>query len=164
MKTLSPTSPYGYTIFCDDLRREVNGKAIYIGVYAGAIVVPFVPIGLTSLVAMVTYRERPGESTDPVVIKIFIPNNTEDNPSVTVDLAMDEHRKAQRDASPGLEDGDRFISVEIPIMVSPFLISSEGFVRVRAYRGDEEIKLGSLRVQVGQVVGSPFQPPPPPSS
>jgi hypothetical protein len=160
MSILSPSTPYGYTIFCDDLRREANGKALYIGVYAGSIIVPFIPIGLTSLVAMVIYRERIGESTDPVTIKIFLPGGNDGSPTVTLELAMNENRNALK-LDPSVEDLEQFISVEIPILISPFLIGAEGFVRVRAYRGDDEIKLGSLRVQVGPVVGSPFQLPQP---
>lgn len=38
-----------YTIICDDVRREDNGKLIILGVYMGAIVVPQLPFVLPTL-------------------------------------------------------------------------------------------------------------------
>lgn len=38
-----------YTLICDDIRQENNGKLILIGVYPGTITVPHVPFQLPSL-------------------------------------------------------------------------------------------------------------------
>jgi hypothetical protein len=77
LSILSPQTPYGFTTFFDDLRQEVNGKYIFSGVYTGNMVFPFVPIVLPMFSVMTTYREAPGESNEPVTLKIFVPGSHE---------------------------------------------------------------------------------------
>lgn len=36
-----------HVIFCDDVRREDNGKELLVGVYSGNITVPFLPLNLS---------------------------------------------------------------------------------------------------------------------
>ena len=40
MKIASPSTPTGSTIFCDDIRYEINGKVTLVGVYAADMVLP----------------------------------------------------------------------------------------------------------------------------
>lgn len=50
-----------YTIICDEVRREDNGKMIIIGVYFGAIVVAQIPLVLPSLTFFQLLKgDRPG--------------------------------------------------------------------------------------------------------
>jgi hypothetical protein len=43
-------------LICDDIRREDNGKEIYLGVYSGGIIVPFVPFILPKLCFVFHYQ------------------------------------------------------------------------------------------------------------
>ena len=45
------TSRFGYTIFCVDIRVEANGKAIFIGVYTGSLIVQAFPHDLRLVIA-----------------------------------------------------------------------------------------------------------------
>jgi hypothetical protein len=107
-------TPYGFTIFCDDLRQEANGKVIYIGVYsADMIIYGSPPMLLPTFVAATTYRERPGESDAPVKIKMFLPGN--DAAAVELDLPIATMRSVQ--LAPEIEGGDRMYSALTPIRV-----------------------------------------------
>ena len=50
-----------YTLICDDIRQENNGKLILIGLYQRDIVVPHVPVILPSLAFLQCFEsDRPG--------------------------------------------------------------------------------------------------------
>ena len=50
-----------FTIICDDIRREDNGKLVIIGMYAPDIIIPQIPFVLPSLAVLVCLRcDRPG--------------------------------------------------------------------------------------------------------
>lgn len=146
MTTLVPKTPFGYTIFCDDVRQEINGKLIYIGIYqADMVVYGTAPTAVPMLCAVVTYRERPGESDDPVTVKLFGPGN--ENAIAEVNLQLDQLRHTPPPEPPADENNpDRMISVMVPIKMQPAVIPKEGLFKVRAYRGADEFRLGTLRV------------------
>ncbi len=150
MTIISAQTPYGYTTFFDDLRQETNGKLIYTGVYTGIMLVPMVPFLLPSFVAMVTYRERRGESVEPVTLKLFVPGVTE--AFMEMPLPVEQMRQTPLDSAADYQGVDRLLSMQIPLAFSPFLISAEGSIRIRAYRGGDEIRLGALHVQLARPV------------
>ena len=136
-------TPYGYVIFCDDIRFEFGGKTTYVGVYSGTLVgIGSFPLVLPKFVMLATYIERPGESTEPVQIRAFLPG--EADPFTRIDLPMNEARSA------ALPDDlpDPLIMVSAPIGAAPLVLAQAGWIKVRAYRGDEEIRLGALSVSM----------------
>ncbi len=152
MAIIAPATPYGYTIFCDDLRQEANGKLIYIGVYtADMIIYGAPPMLLPTFVAAITYRERPGESDAPVKIKMFLPGH--DDAAAELDLPVAPMRSAQFTHETAGED--RMHSVLIPIRASPLTVSQGGLIKIRAYRGEDEIRLGALEVKFQAPPGNP---------
>jgi hypothetical protein len=147
LSILSPKTPYGFTTFFDDLRQEANGKYIFSGVYTGNMVLPMVPVVLPMFSVMITYREAPGESSEPVTLKIFVPGR--DEPMLAVPLPVEQMREVQYEQSYlDVEGLDKILSLQAPYIFSPFMISGEGFIKIRAYRGEDEIRLGTLRVQL----------------
>jgi hypothetical protein len=144
-----PASPFGFTIFCDDVRQENNGKFFFVGVYTTELIIfGQAPMLLPTFATFINYLERPGESVDPVKLKIFIPGLAE--PFWEVDLDVAPMRNTP--LSPPMEGEDRAIRMSIPLKFSPFPINGEGLIKVRAYRGNDEIRLGTIAVK--------FQPPP----
>ena len=53
MKNLS--HPYLHAIFCDDVRQEVTGKMLYIGVYSGELIAPGYPVLLPRFAVVAHY-------------------------------------------------------------------------------------------------------------
>jgi hypothetical protein len=152
MTVIAPSTPYGYTIFCDDLRQEANGKLIYIGAYAAEMIIfGAPPMLLPTFVAAITYRERPGESDVPVKIKMFMPGS--DDAAAELDLPVAVMRSTQ--FPPETEGEDRIYSAFVSIRASPLLVRQGGLIKIRAYRGDDEIRLGALAVKFQAPLSSP---------
>jgi hypothetical protein len=152
MTVIIPNTPYGYTVFCDDLRQESNGKLIYVGVYMSEMIIfGAPPMLLPTFVAVTTYRERPGESDVPVKIKMFVPGS--DDAAAELELPVAIMRSAQ--FSPETEGEDRMYSVLTPIRSSPLEVRQGGLIKIRAYRGDDEIRLGALAVKFQAPPGNP---------
>ncbi len=155
MKSIAPITPYGYTIFCDDVRPETGGKMSYMGIYRGKLIFSKpLPAALPKLSLVIHYFERPDESTEPVNLHVYMPGDAEGAPSVTQELPLDDARS--QTLEPQTPNYDPLISVFAHLAVTPFNVESEGDIRVRAYRGDLEIRLGTLTV----ISGSTEEPAP----
>jgi len=145
MKIVSKETPSGETIFCDDIRMEVGNKTSYIGIYSGSINLDKPPpTQLAKFALAIYYSERPGESTDPVRLAIFLPGDTNDAPTVNAELPVEQMRS--RPAPSMMEFDDPAITVMMHVVIAPLRINEEGLIKVRAYRGDLEIKLGAIHV------------------
>jgi hypothetical protein len=144
MTVIRRNTPSGYTIFCDDVRQESNGKLIYIGVYEVKMILEQIPATLPSFCVVVKYIERHGESDLPVVLKVFLPGYEEPMQS---ELPLKEIRAAELPEA--MEDP--LLTTSVHIKIAPFVIGVEGMIKVRAYRGEDEIRLGTLHVTVGKI-------------
>lgn len=49
-----------YTLICDEVRQEINGKYLVIGLYTGPLMVPQIPIPLNLTFAHFFETDRPG--------------------------------------------------------------------------------------------------------
>ncbi len=150
MKQVPYQTPFGFTTFCDDARYEISGKVSLIGVYAGVmfITTPY-PATIPKLSLRVSYCEMPEESNAPVQIRIYLPGDADDKPHQTIDLPEGfRNLPAQPFPLPeGEPDVDRLKGMTFHIDLMNIQLTQNGAIRVRAYRGDERIKLGSLFVQ-----------------
>jgi hypothetical protein len=147
MSIITPSLPSGFVIFCDDIRREDNGKLIYIGVYGADMLIPGpFPALLPTFCALTTYREAPGETEPPVTLKLFIPGLEE--AAATAHVPVEQMRNVR--LPPATEQSSPSLNSLIQLKISPLILYQEGLIRVRAYRGDDEIRLGSLLVKLLQ--------------
>ena len=162
MSVVSTSTPNGFSIFCDDVRVEGNGKQIYIGVYLGEMLLTTptasFPIRLPSLHVIVNYRERKGDSDKPVRLCILIPG--QDEPLVQTEIPR-EHL----DSIPlptGSDIDDPMVLVSFIFAMRDVVLTQEGRIKVRAYLGDDEVRLGSLKVSLvppPSTVAAPDAPP-----
>ena len=145
MKSAAPSTPYGYTIFCDDVRAEAGSKASYMGIYRGKLITNApLPVNLAKFATVVHYFERPGESTEPVALHVFLPGDSDDSPTLKTELPIDRARS--QPPKPATPDADPLIGVVMIVEFTPLKLETEGLIRVRAYRGDLEIRLSTLSV------------------
>jgi hypothetical protein len=146
---MSTPNAFGYTIFCDDVRFELGGKVSYVGAYQGVLYVhQNFPTSLAKLVLAITYSERLNLSPKPVSIRVSLPGEPEDAPGITAELPLNEIRKAPFPTM-GTEMGlpaPEILTVGLQVVLAPLQLNVPGLLRVRAMRGDELVRLGSLRV------------------
>jgi hypothetical protein len=96
------------TIFCDDIRHEIGGKTSCIGIYSGTMYVHSAfPIILPKFCMSVTYVQRSKIFLDePIKIKIFLPGDEDDTPSIEAEIPLPPEAKQSADkavleAAPG---------------------------------------------------------------
>lgn len=139
----------GSTIFCDDIRDEVGGKRSLIGTYNTRLFVQGeFPYLLPKFGFFITYFERPGVFEDDVIFSVYLPGDEFDKPTVTTTVPRSGFPEVSAvestDTFPGSE---RLFRLDVPILVSPLIIKSEGGIRVRAMCDDNMTVLGGLGVQ-----------------
>lgn len=137
---INPSLPGGHTVFCDDIRRELNGKMTLVGSYNGAMFINgALPTTLPKFCLAVSLWEEQG-SLEPVSVKVFFPGDEPDAPSASAE--MNPQADMPQAANDEFTMRESMFFFEIPGAV----IREEGFIKVRAYRGDNEIWLGALPV------------------
>lgn len=138
--------PYGTTVFCDDIRDEVTGKKTYVGVYLQDMVIAGeFPLLIPQFAMAITYLEPLNSPIYPVSVKIFVPT-PENESEVVADIQLPVER-AENISNQDVDPLAQYRAHLLYFKISPFVIPSEGYVKVRAYLNDEEIRLGSLRIR-----------------
>jgi hypothetical protein len=146
MKPKAPSTPYGYTVFCDDIRQEVGGKYSYIGIYRAKIILQGTfPAALPKFCFAVNLVLRPKDIRklkDSIIIKIFPPGPEDVEPMLTAEIP---HEKLAEAPMPDSEDP--LLTITFNAMATPLELKEEGRIRVRAFCGANEWKLGSIDVR-----------------
>jgi hypothetical protein len=145
MNVIRPTTPYGYSIFCDDIRVEGNGKQLFIGVYTVDMLMPQFPAQMPSFHILIRYNERPNESTLPVKFVITMPGQEE--PIFTNEISREQLTATIMPTSTEELD-DPMVTLNIVAVFHGLVFAGPGRMKVRAYRGDDEIRLGTLGVRL----------------
>jgi hypothetical protein len=155
-------SPYGFTVFCDDIRQEDSGKRTFVGTYAGTMIInaTALPAAIPTFGFAVTFME-PEELVRkrefPIPIHIYLPGDTEEAPSIRGELAPNLEAALPLldaiDMTPALPDmGPRMLRADLVISVTPLVIREAGWIRIRAPYKEETIRLGTLKVIVNPQV------------
>jgi hypothetical protein len=155
MTTIRWPSPYGYSLFADDLRREEAGKITLVGLYGTEMIVfRSLPATLPKLALSVTYIERPDESDEPLELVVYFPGDSDDAPSHRTHLTAETLNEFRKKHTLEPEADDPRMILRLDAVFSPLQLKQEGYIRVRMIRGDTEIMLGSLRVRSKQPSGA----------
>jgi hypothetical protein len=145
MNVIKPSTPYGWSLFCDDIRIEANGKQIYIGVYHGAMFIePSFPVRLPMFSVLIKYIEKIDESDQDVRFVILVPG--QESPAFEALVKRSDIPPPTEEILSGKDDPG--ISFMVAAQFRDFVISEPGSIRVRVYRGDDEIRLGTLEVKL----------------
>ena len=139
---------YGVTVFCDDIRFEVNGKMTLVGCYGAQLNFNGPPPGIlptfSALVSLRFPKEYTFETLNLTILK------TEGSESVEI---FSNDSKVSSDAfsdtpEPGEVDAnEKLLSVVVPVQWSPLVFSAPGTISVRAkLDSGAEVRAGSLQV------------------
>ncbi len=140
MNVIQPQLPSGYTIFCDDIRFEVSGKISLIGIYSAVMFVKEFPTILPQLWASIYFVQSPNE-TRPLSLRLLLEVKGEDR---ILQEAKIEHPSS---IPPGETEGFQMSQMNLQLQMQHFQISEEGRLKVRAYRDNDEIRLGALDIK-----------------
>lgn len=136
-----PSLPSGHVIFCDDIRHEVNGKVSFVGAYSNVMYITgSLPTTLPKLCMGIVYREE-HTSLEPVRIKVFMPDENESE-NVLAEFGYEP----QPEMIPPPSEEFSFREARFLFETANFVVPHEGKILVRAYRGDDEIRLARLEI------------------
>jgi hypothetical protein len=153
---------YGHTVFCDDIRQEITGKFLFVGVYNTLMVIgaPF-PVQLPRLCFSISITQRRELFVPKIGFRIFVPGDADDAPSIEGDMgevsdgAVLNGASAASDAI-GIPKSERlFTGVFSNLMFDNFVVNEPGLIKVRADIKGKRYKLGSLRVAQAPAVQNP---------
>ena len=137
-------SPFGTTIFCDDIREEVGGKSSYMGIYKGEMIVATdFPVILPMFAFAITYVEPIDLPTMPVTIRVTLPDPT-NTALIEIELPIEQLRA---EFIKTVDPDSILFQSTLDFKASPLLIAQEGSIKVSAIRNGEEIRLGSLKIR-----------------
>src|SRR5205823_1904014 len=145
------------TVFCDDIRQELNGKQTFVGVYSGNVVIhaPTQPVSLPTFAFAITLFEPhdlvrtrdfgiplgvylPGDDPNTPTISGEFPNNREAVLPLLDDLPTPPETQ--------LDIGPRLTRTDVIITMAPLVLKQPGFILVRAKYRERTLRLGSLMV------------------
>lgn len=135
----SPILPQAFAIFCDDVRREVGGKLTFIGVYQSALYAGSMPGVIPQLFCVLYFRYPLTRHSSDVEFKIF----------------SDERLLASKKAHPlppidSIDPSHKVATATAVFQFVPFEIVGPGLLRARAYIDGEEVRAGTLRIELLQ--------------
>jgi hypothetical protein len=156
MALLPAPDIYGYTIFCDDIRQEFDGKFFLIGVYSGVMIVhiPF-PAKLPTFAMRATVFQRKKIFIPKVTLRVLLPGENEDTASIqieageTMEGAIVAATSAEVDSlypDTQIPNEDRYVSLHANMKFVQFEIKQPGVMKVRAVVGDNIVRLGGIRI------------------
>ncbi len=146
MSEIGRQTPFGFVLFCDDIRQEQGGKVTLVGMYGPNMLfdAPF-PITVPKLGIVVKYFERPAESTDPLQLVIFMPGDEDEKPSIVADVPRQQLRSLP--GKPESNQDELRWMATMNLVLSPITFTTLGRMKVRMRRGSDIINLGSLRIE-----------------
>lgn len=147
---INPSFPSGSVVFCDDVRQEVAGKLTFVGAYAGHMMLTAnLPVVLPQICAVTTFRLAPPTEQIKAVFKIL--KSGQDEPLFEMEADIPAAQPSDF-FSPTAADQDpdavKFLQMIITAQMQNLIITEPCTLKVRAFVGDDEIRLGALRISV----------------
>lgn len=137
---------YGITVFCDDIRHEINGKMTLVGCYASELNFSGPPPGVLPTFAALVHLRFPRsitfEALQLTVVKVESGDSTEifsADSKIATDAFTDKSDLGEEKAD------EKVLSVVVPIQWTPLVFSGPALLRVRAkLDSGTEVRAGSL--------------------
>ena len=141
--TLPLIERFGYTVFCDDIRREIGGKLTYVGIYTNLMLVNGTfPYILPKFGFGMYIFEKLENYCDKITLRIYLPGDKSGNPSIEAEMPADQV------SNPHPSSVYRVSSSHL--VFSPVLLKEPGIIRVRALCGKDIMRIGGMRIEQAQ--------------
>lgn len=154
--------PYGYTIFCDDIRHEISGKVTLVGCYTSHLYFTGeFPLKLARFGLQMNLVWPTDNPFDNCKLLVFLPGEFKE-PVFTAEILSQEAELPPPPSADDLPDDDgkgRVMRFGFHTMFENLEIEKAGLIRVRALVDGATIRAGTLRVEQRandeQVAGGP---------
>jgi hypothetical protein len=145
---------YGNTIFCDDIRLELEGKITYVGTYTGTLLVKLdFPVTLPKFCIAAMFAQKAGLFERNLKLLVFLPGDSDEKASIEADVQV----PPDVGTSPSNNEDPSYAIVGSNLMFAPLMIEKPGQIKVRVLRNGVLHRIGALNVK-------PFSEGPKPAS
>lgn len=133
----TPPDIQGFSIFCDDIRSEIDGKQTLVGSYLGRemMVRSAFPVTLPKFCISMHFIQRIEIFTPELGIRVFLPGDSDDNASIQGEFTAE----VPHGAGP-------MISLVTNVVFAPLVLTEPGEIKVRILRAGVLHRLGTLKV------------------
>jgi hypothetical protein len=136
--------PSGCTIFCDDLRQETSGKITIVGAYSGGMqITGEMPVIIPRFSAMIMLWLDPDTSRKDVLLKILYETDEGEESEV---FSKPLQVGKENVTNPMPKKRPDHLEIRAMIQLGNVEIDRAGRFKARIYDGDDEIRVGTLRV------------------
>jgi hypothetical protein len=139
--------PFGFSIFCDDIRYELQNKLSLIGCYGVELIVHDTPPVMLPKLCVLVQARLPLEKMPPIKLNVYAFD--EEVPLHTVELSAGEEAFDAEAALKNLATTSDSIPhryLAYPLVLSPFVVPKPGYVKVRIQYGKQTVRAGSLKI------------------
>ncbi|MBI6975106.1 DUF6941 family protein [Pseudomonas lactis] len=132
---------YAYSVFCDDIRQEINGKITMVGIYTNRLLVTSVPTVLPKLCLALSIATDKSSMFEEI--------------SVTGTFGADEVFKMELQKeqiegiiaqSPDAESPAKFFTVQLNAILTPFQLQHTGKLSLKVLADGEELECAGLEM------------------
>ena len=135
---------YLHSLYCDDIRHEINGKISYVGVYHGKLLVPSVPVVVPKLCVAIFAVTSANEPFKKFSLKIL----KNDEKLVEQEISSEQlNQSSDVSGSTTNDKQDKIQVLNFLFQFSPFPIESNMKLRVRADTDKGELRAPGLIVE-----------------
>jgi hypothetical protein len=164
MALIPSPDTYGFTLFCDDIRSEADGKISYVGSYGGHMFIHAAfPVTLPKFGFAIFLLQRETNFIPHVTLHVFLPGDPDDTPSIVAQMGeaaegavMASVAEVKGKVHPANKrpDDSPHIVMQSNLVMASLVIKQPGQIRVRCVLGDNTFRLGAMTVSP-----SPSAPP-----
>jgi hypothetical protein len=131
---------FAYSIFCDDIRNEVNNKTSFMGIVGSLMYLPGFPIVLPKLCVAITAntpRENPFKSLS---FKGSL------NETSLFEIDLDEDQLLQANQSQGMIEDPKGFLAQAVFVLSPLHIEGPGKIKISVIADGEDLECMGLQL------------------
>ena len=149
MKLQPVPEAFGHAIFCDDIRMEVGNKLTFVGCYFGVMFLNSdFPATIPRLCVSLEYSQEHDKVILPIKFVIFLPGDPDDKPSIEFEPSEINEKTLEDIKTNSIAIGvsPDIATVTYHLGMGSLSIAQPGAIKVRAVRGDELVRLGTLKI------------------
>ncbi|MFZ5936617.1 DUF6941 family protein [Pseudomonas sp. HS6-2] len=131
---------FAYSVFCDDIRNEINNKISMMGIFGSLMYLQTFPSVLPKLCAVITVSTPADKLFQSVSFKGTMDGN------VIFDISLDEAQITEMRQNVGLIEVPKVIEAKAVVVLSPLHLSGPTKIHVTVVADGEEIECSGLQI------------------
>jgi len=131
---------FAYSVFCDDLRSEVNNKISMMGIFGSLMYLQTFPSVLPKLCAVITASTPVDQPFKSISFKGTMDGN------VIFDISMNESQITEMRQSASFIDDPKFFEAKAMVVLSPLHLTNPTRIHVTVLADGQEIECGGLQI------------------